>query len=323
MRDTRILARTDNRGNGGEITIHADTLTLLGPAGVGGPHRREHPESGTGHGGRVTVEARDVHLEGGESRIAAVPSDRGAGGEIAIHTDTLTLLGGKSQIDVRSGNQGTGPAGRVTVVARDVRLEGGGILAQTNNRGDGGEINVQADRLTLTRNAEINSSTTGAGHGGRVRVTAREVLLEGGGIEVGTGGGGGAGGEVVIWAGMLTLTGEARINSSSFGAGRGGDITVMASEAIVLEGQGQQPARIASDALRTGAAGRVMVSAPTVRLDNGRIQASVNESGSGDAGEVTVQAGTLTLTRGRPSSPVAQLARGMRGWSLWQQPRRS
>ena len=73
---------------------------------------------------------------------------------------------------------------------------------------------------------------------------------------------------------------------------------MVARQALVIEGQGQQPARIASDALRTGAAGRVSVAASTVRLENGRIQAIDNESGSGLGGEVVVQGDTVTLTRG-------------------------
>jgi large exoprotein involved in heme utilization and adhesion len=317
-RDTRILARTRNSGDGGEIAIHTDTLTLLGPAnGVGGPHIDVSSQNpGTGRGGRVIVVARDVRLEGGESRIAATTNNNGAGGKIAIHADTLTLIGVSSQIDASTA--GTGSAGRVIVVARDVRLDGGRILAGTSNRGDGGKIDVQASRLTLTThstgNAEINASTESegaeAGRGGHVRVVARDVLLKDS-ARIWTRAKIGDGGVIKVRAGTLTLTGEAEIGATSLGTGRGGNIAVQASEALMIVGQGTSPARIASDALRGGDAGRVFVSAPTMRLDNGRILAVGSERGSGRGGEVEVRGDMLTLTRGATiSSGVSGVGNG-------------
>jgi filamentous hemagglutinin family protein len=301
--NTRILARTNNSGDGGEIAIHADTLTLRSLA-RGGAHIDVSAQNpGTGHGGRVTVVARDVRLEGEQTRIAATPSDRGAGGEIAIHADTLTLLGDQSQIDVSSivnsaNSQGTGPAGRVRVVVREVRLEGGRILAGTFNRGAGGEIDVQADRLTLTRNAEINASTEsrGGGRGGRVRVVGREVRLEDV-ARIWTRAEVGDGGELEVRAGTLTLSQEAQIGAVALGTGRGGHTTVIASEAIVIAGQGKEPARISSDARGDGAGGDVVVEAPTVLLDNGQILSSTI-GGRGRGGAIAVQAKHLELRNG-------------------------
>jgi filamentous hemagglutinin family protein len=246
----------------------------------------------------------------------------------------LNLLQG-ALVDVSPQPESEGRAGRVTVAARDVRLDNGHIRARTTSRGDGGEIEVQAGTLTLTQGAGIDVSTTSGGAGGEIVVRADTVeFTQGTRIDVstkGTGRGGrvtvvasdvrlnaarisgttdmsGAGGEVEVQAGTLMLTGGASIDVSSQreSAGQAGRVTVAVREKIVMVGgaltpEGHpNPSVIGSNALGSGAGGQVVVSAPTatVHLEDGRIQANVNESGSGRGGEVKVQAGTLTLTNG-------------------------
>ena len=150
----RILARTTSRGDGGEITVQASTLTLTGGAELSGSTQ------GEGHGGRVNVVAHDVHIDNGQ--ISSTASGRGDGGEIAVQAGMVRLTG-RASID--GSTQGEGRGGRVSVVASDVRLENGLIRTRTFGRGDSGEITVRADTLTLTEMAEINSSPLVRGAG--------------------------------------------------------------------------------------------------------------------------------------------------------------
>jgi filamentous hemagglutinin family protein len=280
---------------------------------------------GDGPAGRVSVVANDVRLENGH--IVARTTSRGAGGELAVRAGTLTLNRGA---EISVSTMGEGPAGRATVKANDVHIENGQISATASSRGDGGEITVEADTVMLkgrdtpteTFNAkptdtfgqaQLSGQTKGEGRGGRVRVVARDLRLEDGKIRTRTLGEKDSG-EIEVQAGTLTLTGQAQINGSTGSpdsTGRGGNVTVRASEALVMMGSGQEPARIASDVLGKGDGGRVVVSAPTIRLENGRIVSAVNESGFGNGGEVAVRAGTLTLTRGaRISSSTSGAGNG-------------
>jgi filamentous hemagglutinin family protein len=294
-----VTVSSEGRQNAGEVAVRAGTLTLTGGASIDGGTQ------GEGRGGHVTVVAHDMRLENG--RILARTTSRSDGGEITVRAGTLRLTGGA---EISSSTQGAGHGGRVTVVAHAVHIDNGQLSATASGRGDGGEITVEADtvllqgRVTPTETftgtsgqAQISGQTQGEGRGGRVTVVARDVRLENGLMRTRTFGDQDSG-EITVEADTLTLTKMAEINSSSVGAGRGGNITVVARQAIALTGQDPGPARIASDALRTGAAGRVSVSAPTVRLDNGRIQAIDNESGSGLGGEVVVQGDTVTLSGG-------------------------
>lgn len=324
------LVSVSGTGNqdAGEIAVRAGTLTLTGGSRV------DARTQGAGQGGRVNVEARDIRLNNGQ--LVATTRGTGNAGEIAVQAGTLTLTEGAS-INTSSAplstapNTPTGRAGRVRVTARDVLLTvNGEITAETasGSHGDAGKIAVQVDTLTLTGRARISVTTRGVGRGGTISVAAHEVrLLERGSLTSNTtsatsmGGGQirisapivrladnasiegrtsgpGDGAMVKVQAGRLTLTGEARIDTNSVGAGRGGDITVTASEALEMVGQETTTTGITSNALRQGAGGRVVVSAPVVRLENGRIQAVGNESSAGRSGEVEVWGGTITLTRG-------------------------
>jgi filamentous hemagglutinin family protein len=230
---------------------------------------------GEGPAGRVTVAARDVRLENGHMRARTTSS--GAGGEIRVRAGTVASIQG-TRIDVSTTSSGTG-----------------------------GEIGVQADTVAFTQGTRIDVSTTdGAGRGGRVTVAARDVRLDAARISgtSKTSNKSGAGGEVTVQAGTLTLTNGATIDVSSLDKGPAGRVTVAASEAIVMVGGPDSPrgdpnpSVIASNTLGSGDAGQVVVSAPAVRLENSRIQAIVDERGTGGGGVVEVQAGTLTLTGG-------------------------
>ena len=317
--NTRLLARTDGRGDGGAIAVQAGTLTLTAGAQIDGGTGME----ARGPGGRVSVVAHDVRLENG-ARIRARTTGRGDGGTITVQADTLTLKGeaggsstqGETHIDASADGTtaGVGRGGHVTIEARDVHLmERGQIMAVTRGPGAGGTITVQADTLTLTgERARIDVGTAREGHGGHMTVVARDVRVEGGGQLWARAENTGAGGAITIQAGTLTLTGNAQINASTSSAGRGGNITVRASEALVIAGQEQGPALIVSDALRRGDAGHVVVSAPTVRLDNGRIQAIVNESGTGGAAKLRCRE-TRSRSPIRRASVRVPLARGLPG----------
>jgi filamentous hemagglutinin family protein len=87
-------------------------------------------------------------------------------GEIAVRGGQLTLRSG-SRLSANTSSRGEG--GRIVVTAPTVSLmEEGRIEAGTDlgSSGNGGEIAVQAGRLTLTGGARISTSTNGPGRDG-------------------------------------------------------------------------------------------------------------------------------------------------------------
>jgi large exoprotein involved in heme utilization and adhesion len=299
-----ITVGTSGIGNAGNIFVGAETMTLTGGAQIVGRSR------GTGSGGTVSLAARE----------------------------TLTITG-QDQAGVPSGlsfdTSGLGDAGRITIAAPTLRVEGGTITASTSGPRDAGRIDLLAIRMTLTGGAQIVGRSSGSGRGGTVNLAATEALtisgqdqacgrsglsfdtsslgnagtiritaptlqVEGGTITANTTGAG-AGGTLIVEVGTLTLTGGAQLSSSTAGVGRGGTIAVqglkgVGSLADVVTLAGQGSGLFTS-AEGSGPGGNITLQARTIELTQGaRIAAA--STGTGNAGGITLTVGDTLLLRG-------------------------
>jgi filamentous hemagglutinin family protein len=365
---TEIGSATSATGAAGMITVRAGVLDLQG----GTISSQSNPKS-TGDAGAVVVEGTRLTLGAG-GQISSSTFGAGRGGTVTVTaTESLTLAGrsstgipsgvfsdtsgsgvaGTVQVDapqltmqtgavIRSDTSATGAAGMVMVRAGVLDLHGSTISAGTSGTGQGGDLGVEVDRLTLTGGAQIRSDTSpssetpGPGAGGTVTVTAHElihiagqnsagvlsglfsfageqggaagrlmvttptlILEDGGQINASTLGAGRAG-DIRVDVGQLTLRGGALIESSTLGAGAGGTVTVTAHELIHIAGQdstGTLSGLFSIAGEQGGAAGRLVVTAPALILeDGGQINAST--AGAGQAGDIRVDVGQLMLTGG-------------------------
>ena len=75
--------------------------------------------------------------------------------------------------------------------------------------------------------------------------------------------------------GSLTLTEGAQISVATRSMGQGGQLTVAATDAITIVGT---ESGLFSNTGGSGDAGQLMVSAPTLRMEGGRIQALAAEN---------------------------------------------
>jgi len=224
------------------------------------------------------------------------------GGGVDIAAQRVTLTGGSS---ITSTTFGAGRGGRITVAATDDILITGrsqdgrrrsGLFSLTASRGDAGDVLLSAPRISLDDGAEILVTTVG---------------------------GGGNAGNMVMHVGRLTLTGGALIDSSALlGAGRAGSVSITATEAVVIAGRDRLPSpplgiffrsSILSLTDSNSNAGRITLSTPVLRMDDGLIGTST--FGAGRAGDIVVEVGTLTLVGGAQvdSSSRFGVARGPNG----------
>jgi large exoprotein involved in heme utilization and adhesion len=337
-----IRANADGSGNGGAILVQVGTLTLSGRDNITNIATSTTANTTTGRAGSVTVLATGaITLAGPRAEIASSTQGSGDGGQIVVKAPMVSLQEGAS---INASTAGAGRGGNVTVqVTKAITLLGDGTevraRALEGSQGDAGDIRVQAGTVTLTGGTHngiaISSSTDGAGRGGNVTVEANEAItlvgysrLTSNAHSDGAGGrvvvkaplmslmgnfagirsqadGRGDAGEVEVQVGTLTLSGGATIGTSTTRAtseGRAGSVTVTATEAIMLAGQNTE---IGSNTVGRGDAGRVSVSAPVLRLQEGASirTGALQEIGSnappqGNAGDILVQVGTLTLSGG-------------------------
>jgi len=194
-----------------------------------------------------------------------------------------------------------GPGGTVLIRSGRLMFDRSAIFA--NNLGNvdgtglGVDIGIAADAV-ITHQAFITTDGLGAGRARALRLTAGSVDIDG--SLIGSAGPFGTTGNTEVRGERVMLTGGGRIISSTTGPSRGGDVTVVATDAISISGRdssGRASGLFSNTFFSSGDAGRLFVSAPTLTMEGGFIQASA-ALGRGNLRELSVETGRLTLTGG-------------------------
>ncbi len=267
--DTFVAALTET-GQGGTVNLQADHLVINGGSQV------ITSTFGTGTGGNLTVEANTVELAG----ALLLPDDRvqssglfasvergprggtGSGGNLSIRADRLIIRDG-AQAAVTTFDAGR--AGNLTVRASDILLDGfqvrnndvpipSGLFAGTdlNSTGQGGNLLIETDRLTIRNGAESQASTLGQGDAGNLTVQAREAITLIGRTPDGQ-----------FPSGLLAVAGLAGVSTAA--EGRGGDLLVETGQLRLQDG-----AEITVSATeRSRGAGNLTINAPQIELRQG------------------------------------------------------
>ena len=179
------VSSSDADVRGGTITIDTERLRLSNGAQVSAS-----AFGGRGQGGNLLVRATDlIDITGvGGKRIngSFAPSGLfadlqtggiGAGGSISVETRRLNMSNG-GKISASTFNQGN--AGDITIRADQIDLRGENtvIRTQVNSEamGNGGNLSILGDRLTLGDGAELSSGTLGTGDGGNLTINARDSV---------------------------------------------------------------------------------------------------------------------------------------------------
>ncbi|MDV3349228.1 filamentous hemagglutinin N-terminal domain-containing protein [Leptothoe sp. ISB3NOV94-8A] len=166
-------------GQGGDITLISDTLTIMDGAIV------RASTAGIGDAGRITVQTNDLMIQGesaggAPSGIFSAVNDtgRGEGGSIRVITDSLQILdGGTISVDSR----GEGEGGDIQVTANTAILKDGSEISAATNGNTGGNINLQIEDFLLLRNGSLMSTNAGIedgiGDGGNISINAPEGFI--------------------------------------------------------------------------------------------------------------------------------------------------
>lgn len=290
-----ISASTGGSGNAGTITVTAREINFQGT----GPISADSIDRsglfagtlGSGDGGPITVDAERLTIQDGaqiSSSSVSLVSDRdptqrletGRGGDVATRASTITLTG-VSAVRPDQGSQ----------IASNV---------QGPASGDGGNLRITTDHLTLDQGGIISASTSGSGQAGSVQIQAQRLTATGrsplGGlpsrvIALATESSIGNGGTVAITAAQLTLSREAAIVVSSAGSGNPGNVQLITD---VLELRDRSLIGAAS---RTGRGGNIQVQGQHIQLrDRALIIATGNDTGDATTdGNIDLTTRTLAI----------------------------
>lgn len=183
---SRIVARSQGAGQGGDVVIKSGSLQLTEGSLV------NSDSEGVARGGNITLEVDTLTLSGVDgygfgSLVATNAMGQGDGGVITIRADNLTLLDGGQ---VSASSLGAGNGGTVDVTVRDKAYFAGADQSGEDYRsglfstaqgtyGDGGQVLLKTDVLRMDQGADISAMTYSEGKGGDVGIQARAVYLSG------------------------------------------------------------------------------------------------------------------------------------------------
>ena len=191
-------ARPNATGDAGDLTINTSQLLIQGGARV------STGTFGEGNGGNLTVNATSsVEVSGtsADSRSRSLlsaeisPGSTADAGDLTINTSQLFVQGG-ARVSVNTS--GDGDAGNLTIQAEEIELVGftslerSGLFASAINggTGNGGNINIETDKLTVRNGAIISVSNfhsqgllpPGQGNVGNININSETIILDDGGI---------------------------------------------------------------------------------------------------------------------------------------------
>ena len=306
-RSTGIASTVEPGGVGseGEISINTKKLTLTN----GGVVSSE--TFGTGNAGKIFINATEtISLDGEDSSIRSLvrPKAVGDGGEIVVNTKNLFLTNGAS-LTSSTRSEG-GDAGSLTVHASDsiklsgvsVSRRGGLFVSATEGSGNGGDLAVFTDELSVSEGASISASNfssieglrePGTGEAGSVRIEANNLTLENGGRINATTQAGDDGNISLKVAEDIILRDHSLISARAFKEATGGNIDIEARFIVAFPNQNNDIIASASQ----GKGGEINITTEGIFGLEERSSTPTNETNDIDASSEFGLSGEVSITR--------------------------
>ncbi|CAN1210748.1 hypothetical protein TUMEXPCC7403_11160 [Tumidithrix helvetica PCC 7403] len=340
--NSQVLSNANAKG--GNLTVQANTLTAtneaqltttnsgLGTAGnlnilVNGNVVFDRAiasasiePSGNGIAGNLSLNARSLQLLNGSQILAAV-FGKGTGGNISIQADAIALDGfgvvaGRNVPTTISTSielpTSSGISGNIDVNANTISLTNGAIItAYSNGKGNSGGIKITANSLNISSGAQIQTNTLSSGNAGNVSLFLSSLLqLDGSdsAIRAGTGPNStGLSGSIFIDPSLVNITNGARISVSSLGTGNGGNIQLLAGS-LFLDNNGIIRAESAN-----GEGGNIFLKIQDLLFLRHGSQISATAGNNGNGGNITIDTGFLIALPFENSDISANADRGRGG----------
>lgn len=334
--DGGLLDSSGAKGvNGGNILVSGGDIQIGSPELISFNGISSNATAESGKAGNIMVRATgSLQIIGGNS-ITSSTHGAADGGSVDIHARNISIVGQNlTSTGIHSNAEdGTGNAGRVNVLVDEtLHIENGGAIASsTFADGKAGFVTVMAKNITLDGKgistgivSETSSYQSDSGIGGEVRVQASEKIsiIEGASISASSYTAGnrykaGSAGQIFVQTKDLAIDGlgddDTGIRSFTASVGNAGNITIQASGEVQIANAGN----ITTATNFLGAGGDIKLSAKNLILDgkgNGRtgIFSNVGTQGSGNAGtlQITVAENLLLKNSAKVSSSTDSYREG-------------
>ncbi|MEM6399010.1 MAG: filamentous hemagglutinin N-terminal domain-containing protein, partial [Cyanobacteria bacterium P01_D01_bin.116] len=300
LQEGTIASITKGIGNAGDIIINANSVSLQN----GGFLTRTESNS---DGGNIFVNVTEnIFLEFGGLNSNSIGS--GNAGNITVNSASLVIENNSTITANANKLNSQANAGNININADSILLLNSTIAA-TANRGDAGDVILEADNITFKNNSNIDTNTreNSIGNGGKIEVTANSILFENepefkpkdndhkilnslGSVTSGKG----DAGEIIIEAENIILRNRGGIGIDTKNEGNAGKLTINTSLLQLENSRVQDHAGINSSSNGSGKAGELIINSDKILLDKSDIQA---ETESGKGGNITLNLNELLLLR--------------------------
>jgi filamentous hemagglutinin family protein len=264
-----IGTRTFGSGKGGDLQIDVTKSIELTGSVPENVSTRFEPSlistdvvgvpSATGDGGVLTINTSTLTIKEG-AQVRAAARNAGNAGEININADKSILLNGFApEADAR----GLGLSSISVAVQPSYEDESGKIIPTTGN---GGNITLTTEELTVKEGAAVSASTFSLGNGGNVNLDVNRLIVRDGGA---------------IRA--ASFIGPDTLNTQR---GNGGTLNINARESVEVTGTGNINGTTVNSSLLAKAesnasAGSINLNSQSLKVSDGGVISAATVAGSG------------------------------------------
>ncbi|MDZ7990771.1 MAG: S-layer family protein [Nostoc sp. EfeVER01] len=255
---------TDNEGKGvgGNITVNAESVQLVGTAILPQFPNRWYPSKissnaySTGPAGKITINTNQLLIQDGAA-ISARTNGSGAGGSLTVNaSQSVKLIGFATNSNslfpfpssLLTQTQSTGTAGDLAINTNQLIVREGQLSASTFGQGNAGNINIETVTMNII-DSQVGSSVYRKGFAGNLTIHAAESVEISGKIKSFTSNlenpaglfaqvnprGEGRGGNLTIETKRLSVSNGGRVQVATFGQGDAGNLTIRASEVDIFD----------------------------------------------------------------------------------------
>ncbi|MDZ8189618.1 MAG: S-layer family protein [Nostoc sp. ChiSLP02] len=289
-----ILVQNRSNQTAGDITINAtEFLDIIGKSpDFKSSSSLVNETTSTGAAGNVIITTPKLNIDRG-GYIFNRTFSTGSAGDIVVNTNEMRVNGFafgdpspfRSVSQILAASYASGNGGNIFISTQNLSVSAGAnIAARPYNSGKGGNLTVNADTIQVTNAGTpsgsyfslISTATFGSGNAGNLKIDTRRLSVEGGG----------------------------RVSASSIILGNAGSLTINASESIHVSGvkDAENPSYIGTAVRPVGLfskisranAGNTTISTPIFNISDGAM-VFVQNLGSGTAGTLQINANTLKL----------------------------
>ena len=321
----RLVSKTSGQGNSGNIDISVSENVFIDGEGftpitvndftfvfASGIFTQATADS-LGEAGDITVDAKNFRLDN-KVIIATESFTVGNSGSIAINAEENIFLGSETLLLTTIQGTGEGQAGDISLTSRNLDMVNARIFADTNNKGNAGDIKVNVSKdLTMQDESKINSqlNPNAVGNAGNIEINVGDRSLIEDGTIISTSAESNAvgnAGNIDINAGSQTIT-DGIIIADSQARGSAGNINITAEESIILQ---SNPERSLSgivtgldrainaetgvvESAGEGNAGNINLSANQINIDAGAFVISDIEGIATGGGEININTNNLRV----------------------------